>query len=649
MMKKHFFVLAAIIIGSQLQAQEDSTSISLNEVTITSNKYPKKRSETGKVITVIDRAQLDRSGGKTLSEVLNTISGTTIIGANNALGTNQTVSIRGASAGNVLILIDGIPANDPSVITNYFDLNLIAIDQVERVEILKGGQSTLYGSDAVAGVINIITRKAGPKKFSINGGFTGGSYNTFKETIGISARGKKLDFTTNYTHLDADGFSTAKDQAGTGKFDDDGYRQHALNARVGWKLGDRVRAHFTGTYNNYQTDLDASGFTDEKDYAVTNDNVQFGTGLLYDHKMGTLRFNYNFNYTERNYFDDSIFKSSPYTDWSTSKYMGRSHFLELYSNWNWTNWELLTGADYRLNNTDQFYFSSGSFGPYGPPVLNAKANQFSPYASLIYKRNAFTTELGGRWNIHSEYGSNFSFSLNPSYRIGSNAKVFANVYSAFKTPTLYQLFDIAAGNPDLDPEKGLIGEAGVEVTAATSFRAGVTGFYRRTKDAIVYTSDPVTFESLYINVSKQTNYGAELEASYTAGKFFANANYTFTDGKLTSPYDGTGAPIGKDTSYTNLYRIPKHAINLGVGVNVTKAWLVSADLKTVSRRDEFVYGGAPAELKGYTLIGLYTEYKFSGLFRAFVDLKNITNKEYVDILGYNTRKFNFTVGLNFNW
>ena len=163
-MKKRIFVVAAVIICNQLQAQQDSTGLLLDEVVLTTHKYPKKQSETGKVIHVISRQAIEKSGGKTLGELLNAIPGTTIIGANNNMGTNQTISIRGASAGNVLVLLDGIPMNDPSVISNYFDLNFIQLDQVERIEILKGGQSTLYGSDAVAGVVNIIMKKSGSKK-----------------------------------------------------------------------------------------------------------------------------------------------------------------------------------------------------------------------------------------------------------------------------------------------------------------------------------------------------------------------------------------------------------------------------------------------------------------------------------------------------
>lgn len=645
-MKKHFFVLAAVIISSTVQAQ-DSTGTSLDEVVLTANKYPKKQSETGKVITIINRQQLERSGGKTLGELLNTIAGTSIIGANNNAGTNLTASIRGASAGNVLILLDGIPVNDPSVITNYFDLNFISTDQVERIEILKGGQSTLYGSDAVAGVINIISRKAGDKKININGSFTGGSYNTLKQSIGLGGRGSTADYAVNYTHINSDGFSTAYDKNNTGIFDNDGYNQHAVNGRLGFRAGRKIKASLFGTYNNYNTDLDAAGFTDERDYSVKNNNRQIGAGIVYTFNKGTIHINYNYNRAERSYLDDSSHKSSPYLTYAKSNYVGRTHYAELYGSLKFDRWELLAGGDYRFNNTDQWYWSTGPFGPYAPPVLKVEMNQLSPYASVIYKNHNFNLELGGRLNIHSEYGSNISFTFNPSYWVKNKIKIFGNLYSAFKTPTLYQLFDQSAGNASLAPEKGIIGEAGVELSVVKNIRARAVGFYRNTKEAIIYTFNPSTFESKYLNVSKQTNYGAELEAGYTAGKLNITANYTYTNGKTTAAYDGTGTPLGKDTSYFNLYRIPKHAINLNAGVQVTKLIFAGIQIHSVSSREEFVYGSTPETLKGYATIDLYGEYRLGKGAKFFLDLKNITNKQYFDFLGYNARRFNFTTGVSF--
>lgn len=645
-MKKHFFVLAAGMIGSQLQAQQDSTS--LEEVVITSNKYPKKQSETGKVITIISREQLEKSGGRTLGELLNTVSGTTIIGANNILGTNQTVSIRGASAGNVLILLDGIPVNDPSVISNYFDLNFITSGQVERIEILKGGQSTLYGSDAVAGVINIISKKPAAGTFNIYGDLSGGSYNTLQQNLGFSTKGKQADLSFNYTHLGSDGFSTAHDENKTGLFDKDGIEQNTVNGKLSFQVSPKIKATLFSSYSRYKTDLDASAFKDDRDYTGLNKNTQAGTSIVYKHKLGSLHVTYNYNRAQRLYVDEPGHISNPFSSYSRADYTGRTHFAEIYNSWLLKNIEILAGADYRFNNTDQSYYSTGSFGPYTAPPLAAKMNQLSPYVSLVYKNNkGFTTEVGGRWNKHSEYGNNFTFTFNPSYAINSTVKVFANLYSAFKTPSLYQLFDAFAGNTDLKPEKGMIAEAGAAISAAKIFRLRVVGFYRNTEDAIVYTYNPALFESKYLNVSEQKNYGAEFELNYSRGKLSLDANYTYTDGETTSAFDGTGSPIGKDTTYFNLYRIPKHAINVSVGVQATKAIFIRAQARSVSKREEFIYGSSPEILKAYTTIDLYGEYKFDKVFRLFLDLKNIADKEYFDIRGYNSRKFNFSTGVRF--
>ena len=232
--------------------------------------------------------------------------------------------------------------------------------------------------------------------------------------------------------------------------------------------------------------------------------------------------------------------------------------------------------------------------------------------------------------------------------MNKSLNLFANFYSAFKAPTLYQLFDPFAGNTELDPEKALVGEAGASLTMLPNLKLRLTGFYRRTKDAILYSFDPINFTSKYINASAQKNYGAELEASYSKNGISIGFNYTYTDGETTTAFDGTGIPLGKDTTYYNLYRIPKHALNLNAGFQVSKEFYGSMTLRTVSKRTEFLYGNPPETLKGYTTIDVYGEYKFGKKLKVFLDLKNILNKEYFDFRGYNARRFNFMAGINFN-
>jgi vitamin B12 transporter len=275
-------------------------------------------------------------------------------------------------------------------------------------------------------------------------------------------------------------------------------------------------------------------------------------------------------------------------------------------------------------------------------------NQLSPYATLVYKKeNGFNVELGGRWNKHSAFGNNFTFTFNPFYLVSNKAKIFGNLYSAFKTPTLYQLFDPSAGNASLSPEKGIIAEAGAEIFSIKSFRARAVGFYRNTKDAIIYTYNPSTYTSKYLNAGRQTNYGAELEATYAAGNVNVSANYTYTSGKTTAAYDGNGTPIGKDTTYNNLYHIPKHTINATVGVQATNYFFYSIALHSASKREEYIYGARPEILKAYLTIDLYGEYKFDKKVKIFLALNNLTGQQYFDILGYNSKIFNFTTGVSF--
>lgn len=658
-MKKTIFMVAAVLISGPLLCQtfEDSvvvirefSNVELDRVVVTAHKTDLRQAMTGKVMNVILPSQIEQSKGRTIMEVLNTVSGISINGANNNLGTNQTVNIRGASAGNVLILIDGIPVNDPSVITNYYDLNLIPIDQVERIEILKGGQSTLYGSDAVAGVINIITKKAARKHFAVNAGTSAGSYATFRNNIGISGTHYKVIYNLQYSDVFSDGFSSAYDSTGKNNFDKDGFRQHVLSGSLAWKMGEKWVGRMHGRYSHYKTDVDAAAFTDDKDFTSTSSNWQGGAGLTYKYSGGKINLNYLYNKVTRTYTDDSTDRSNAFAYYSDSRYEGVTHFAEAYGNYRWDVGELLAGFDFRSNSTNQDYYSFGPFGPYNSSLKDTLAHlqQLGPYASVILgNREGFTIEAGIRWNYHSEYGNNFTYTFNPCYLIDNKLKLFGNIYTSFKAPTLYQLFDQFAGNKNLKAEKSFVTEGGAEYFFRSGVRTRLVYFYRNTKDAIQYLlTNPSFFTFQYTNVNRQKNQGIEWEGSYKTGRWQFDANYTFTSGKTISGYDETGTPLGKDTSYNNLYHIPKNVFNLSAGVYV-KSFSFKLQLKTVSKRLEPVYAAAPKTLDAYYSIDFFTDYSFKKL-RLFLDLRNITNQQYFDILGYNSKKFNFMAGLSFN-
>ncbi len=646
-MKKGIFIAAAVIFSNHLhaqdaQAQQDTTNKTLDEVIVTANKFPQKQSETGKVVTIITQDQLQKSFGKSISEVLNQQPGLIINGADNNLGTNQTVYTRGASSANTLIMLDGVPLYDASGISNEFDLNNFALDNIERIEILKGSQSTLYGSDAGAGVINIISKKGEKKPFNIHVALSAGSYNTYKGSVSLSgSNGKGETYFVSYNKIYSKGFSSAYDSTGKNNFDKDGFDQDVFQLNYGFRLFEKTSVRIFGKYNTNRADIDAGAFADDKDYTYKNDNTVAGASVDYKLKNGFIRFQYNYNRFNRNFTDDST-DVGGYSQYQRGKYNGSSNFAELYTSLNFSkHLELLAGADYRQNKTDQLYVFLPDYGFPALPISpdSAKTNQFSTYASLYFKSTkGFNIDLGGRWNHNNIYGDNYTYSINPFYVINDHYKIYANISSGYRVPSLYQLYS-EYGNKNLKPEITTSYEAGLQYYSE-KINARATGFIRDGKDVFLFYSDPVTYASNYINGDKQHDYGIETDATVKlTPQFSASFNYTYVDGKITTKN------TSKDTSFFNLYKRPKNILNLSLNYNVTKELYLSTHFKTVSRAFEPQYQAAPYELKGYYTLDFYGRYKFNNKFSIFADLQNITDQKYFVTRGFSTKGFNANTGL----
>ncbi|MDO6434098.1 TonB-dependent receptor [Flavitalea sp. BT771] len=649
MSKKHFFLFMLSAAGSSaLFAQSSDTSgRRLDEVVVTATKFPVKQSLTGKVLTVITKEQLEKSAGKQLTEVLNTQAGVFVAGSQGPLGSTQTVFLQGASGGKTLILIDGIPAYDPSGIATSFDLNLINTDQVERVEILKGSQSTLYGSDAVAGVINIITRKGGNKPVNLSAHLSGGSYGTFKGSAGIDGKIKNTSYNVMYTHLRSDGISSAYDSSHKSHYDNDGFSENLVMVNVGQKISDALNLRGNFQYNQYDNDLDAGGYKDDKLYTTTNKNTQAGIGADYTILHSAVHFNYNYNTVTRSYLDDSATLITQGGSFSKSKFTGTSHYLELYTNIGISrHLDLLGGVDYRNQRINETSLYISQY--YAPPLSvlspdSAKVRQFAAYVSAIVKNmGGFNFEVGGRYNSFNRYGDVFTYSINPSYLINSRVKIFANLSSGFSAPTLYQLYS-EYRNPsgDLKPERTTSVETGIQYNFSP-FNIRALYFHRNTRDNIIFYTD-ANYTSWYMNLNKQQDQGAELEASYRIDRWSFSGNYTYTTGKVTTPVNG------KDTTYNNLYRRPKNAVNLSAGFQATSKLFLSTALRTTGKRIESVFGGAPVNIDSYYTLDAYAEYKVTSFLKVFADGKNLTNQQFFDIPGYSTKKFNFMAGVSLRW
>lgn len=643
-MKKNFFVLAAVIVSNQLFAQKDTAL--LDEVVLTATKFEQKQSQTGKVVTVINKEQIEKSAGKTVAQVLNEQAGIMIAGAYNVPGSVQTVFMRGASSGRTLILVDGIPMNDPSMINNEFDLNLFSINDVERIEVCRGAQSTLYGSDAIAGAINIITvKKDVNTAFNVKATGSFGNLNTARNNVQLFGKiSNKLTYTTRFAKLSTDGFSAANDRNYTGNFDNDGYNGNVANAALQYQVMPSLSLRTFVQHSRYKAAIDAGVFNDDKDYTINNSNLASGGGFGFKKGIVSITGNYQYGKLERRYLNDSL-HAPGFAKFESNRYSGKTQFAELYGDVKAAAWlTVLAGFDYRRGAMNQQYLSISSFGPYSSEFENKSLHQTSLYGSLFFSalENKLNIETGGRLNDHSRYGKNSTFTFNPSYKFNDNWRLFGSIGSGFKAPSIFQVYDAFSGNEDLEPETSTNYEFGVQ-QSHTAFSSRLVYFHRNIKNGIDYNY--VTFR--YFNFVKQTVSGLELELTAKPVKpLLITANYTLITGEeQTQSRKSFG-----DTTYNHLLRRPKHNININIGCQFTPVLYVSVNGKSVSSRfDTGGYRSDDVLLVSYFLLNAYAEYKHSNHVKFFADLQNVTNNKFFDIRGYNAIPFLVSGGISFNW
>jgi vitamin B12 transporter len=640
MMKKSLLLAGIALLPSLLYGQQKK--LSLDAVVVTANKFNQKASGTGKVMTIITQKDLQQRSGETLGTILDEQPGITINGSSESPGTNQTVYMRGADPKYTLIMIDGVPVNDVSYNDYKFDINLIPLSAIERIEIMRGGYAALYGSGGAAGVINIITKKGGQRPFNVTAGFTGGSYGTFREQAGISGHQKKIDYNVQLQNFDSKGFSSALDTTGSQGFDKDGYRRQSVYAGLGfhpnenWSI--RPFVHFAYEKGN----MDADAFVDDKDYYYTTVFWQTGLSLQHTFDKGDLNLKYSFNPTDRHYLNDSLDGS----DYAKSKYGSVTHSVDAYIHYIISpHISLLFGNSIRLEKTNQH--GVNIFGPYiyknDLSADSAQTNAMDIYGSFFLKTdNGFHLELGGRLNQHKLYGSHPVFSINPSWLINDRIKFFANIASTFSSPSLYQLYSVY-GNQKLKPETGISYEGGMEALFAhQKLKLRLTAYDRNLKKVIAFQT------SRYINYDHQTGYGGEAELDYAVNdKLRIKAYYAYLNGRVTAKNAGTK----KDSTYNNLFKRPENAAGISIGYQLAPSFYISMDGKYTGSREDLAFINNSQQirhLKNYIIVNLYAQYVWKTRYKLFLGLHNITDSRYTETTGFTTKRFNFETGVQWS-
>lgn len=593
-------------------------TLDLGEVVITASKTPTTDRETTKPVTVIDRKEIERYSGSSLSELLNEQNGVLINGAVSSPGKDKSVYLRGASTQYTLILIDGFPVTDPSGEGGAFDLRLLPLENVERIEIVKGSMSTLYGSDAIAGVINIITKKPEDGSFNLNGKAAYGSYNTNELSLGANGRTGMVGYSINLSREFTEGISEA-DPDGQPDFNKDGFERLALNSQVSVSPVEGLSITPFINYSEYDGDYDDGAFADgdniyEADLLNTGARLRYETGDFEINEATT------FTKTERK-FTDSFGVFNPEATLFNS---------DLYAIYNKsTNVRFLAGfniqnLNFELDNIDE-----------GSSIV-------SPYVTTFLKSGfGLNGELGLRYNNHSEYGGNWTFNIAPVYNINEQFKILASLSSGFKAPTLNELFGPFGANTDLKPQKSTTLDTGVEFLSEDSrLSASVIYFKRDIEDLISYDGTLG-----YINVNEQNDSGVEVSAEYqfpaTQVKLFYNYLY--------------GAIIQDGEETDNLIRRPDH--KFGGSINQTFSENLQANIngQFVGQRSDLFFNNQTftndeVELDSYLLLDARLRYSFMDeRLSIFASVNNILNASYTEVYGFNTRGTHFKGGLKFSY
>ena len=664
----YFFISVSLITTSAL-AESDSTD-TLDPVVVTATRSETKESDTGNTVTVITADEIKSRRINSVAEILKVVPGVDVI-SEGGPGQHTSVFTRGANSNQTLVLIDNIVMNDPGSVNGAFDFANLQIDNIERIEILRGAASSMWGADAMGGVIHIIT-KHGAGKPQFNGLAEGGNYATWKLGGGLSGSEGRLNYTINASHLSTVGVSSAA--ASMGNPERDPYQNTTVQARTNYQLTDDLDLDWTLRYNNGQVGLDnCSGPSCDNPYYWQNTNEIYTRGqarlFLFDRKWEQ-RFGVNYSQTDRQttYSNDEAAANIPSTAIQPISNFGSQIKVE------WMNFirisELDTvtaGIDGKFNSMSS---TSGSFNcPADSPAgvcLDPATDYWMPYpiptsvpsssysGSMnnggFYLQNdldwldRFHTTVGGRLDTNSLFANHLTWRLNQVIGIPElSNRIKANIGTAFTPPSLCNLSPSCYGTPGLQPETSVDWDAGIEQDLLNKqVKLGVLYFHNDYYNLIqwVANENPPNYGNL-VNVSNATAEGIESFFEYKPmDSLSLRLNYTFDQTR--------GAwENGVQTNQPLLNR-PKNKGNFDLDYKLTEKASTHLNILAFGARDtpNMWNSSGVSQVAGYVLVNLSANYEISDQVTLFAKMNNLLNKSYEQVWGYGTLGFNGMGGVS---
>ncbi|MTD33188.1 TonB-dependent receptor domain-containing protein [Paludibacterium denitrificans] len=610
-------VLVPLACASLARAN-DTPQFRGDEVVVTATRQPQAISKTLSDVTVITREEIDNSSVSTLPQLLARQPGMEVV-SSGGVGSPTSVFMRGTNSNHVVVLVDGVRIVSATLPSTTALAN-IPLSVVERVEILRGNSSSLYGADAIGGVIQIFTRQgSGKPRFNFNVGV--GDHGMVKVGGGVDGKVDNTAFSLQLSQQTTDGISaTNKDNTFSYNPDRDGYRNLAYSANLTQTLATGHDLSFRAFQSFGKVGYDASAFNLKEDLQRMRQ-----TGLSLESRNA-----FTSNWTSTLRYSRSVDRQE---SWTGGDMVNRNSLFQTSQNdWLWQNdlktalGSFLLGADYTQQRVDSqgelttterhnTAFFGGYSGEFGQHLLQANV------------RHDQDEQFGGKTTGVLGYG----------YRLTDSLTARASFGTAFKAPTFDDLYypddGYYSGNPNLKPETSRNSELALSYHAGAT-KASVTAFHNSIDNLITYVTDPVTYHGTMMNVNKATITGVTLAASSSWGNWDLSGSATYQDPK-------------DDTKHLLLLRRSRAFGQLAAGYDWGKLttgieWSASA-----KRRDYDFSNYKDVWLGGYSLTNLYANYRLSKTWTATARVTNLFERRYTTAYGYNTQGLGGFIGVNY--
>ncbi len=611
-------LLTATILSPTIVYADDGDNAT---IIVTANRDKTPLSQVGQSVTIITADDIKRRQAVAVVELLRTVPGVTFT-RNGGIGTSTSVNIRGADSDQTVALIDGVKINDPSSPGSGFNFGNLLTGNISRIEVVRGSQSVLWGSQAIGGVIIITREPAEDLTFNANAEY--GWRDTGQIVSNVSGKFGPVLASVGAGYLRSDSISAFNEARGA--TERDGYKNYGANAKFNIALSDAISVDLRGWYSNGKVGID--GFApptfalgDTRETAETDELVGYaGLNAAFLEDRFRNRIAYAYTDTTRENLDVS--GATPVQTFDAN---GKNERLEYQGNFEIaTGYGLTFGAE-----TEKSSFRTASFGG---PVSRAHARINSFYGQLIAAPvDGFTLTAGARRDDHDTFGGKTTFAANGVFSPNDGATTIRASYGeGFKTPSLFQLFS-NFGNTTLRPESSKGWDAGItQKLLDGAIEVGATWFHRNTSNQIVFISCALPLTGIcvnrrsgtYDNVARARAKGLEFGLTLKPVEALTvQTNYSWIDAENRA-------------NGLKLARRPSQSVNASIDYRWAFGLETGATVTHVG--DSFDNASNTRRLDGYVLVDLRATFPITQGVSLYGRIENLFNEEYETIFRYGT-------------